>query len=204
MKKTGLLLTLGLAMGFASCKMNDNLQLVKRHYGNGYYVHVRNNHTDAVVAESEKSKVVVNENNTVASAEQKNDNVTVSAPSQTVTTKTFCEPKISKTPKTNHAVLTQRESPKTNPAKKAIQKIITPFKKPVSEPGGDTNQALLVLLAKLISPFAVFLKEGATTRFWIDLICWLLGVGSVGFIFYGGGLLLFAIVFAILIVLDVI
>jgi uncharacterized membrane protein YqaE (UPF0057 family) len=79
-------------------------------------------------------------------------------------------------------------------------------KKSAPAPGGDVNTVLLVILAILIPPLAVFLFEGASTRFWIDLILALIGWG-IGFWLLGGlgwicGIL--AIIYALLIVLGVI
>ena len=65
---------------------------------------------------------------------------------------------------------------------------------------------LLVILAFIIPPLAVFIYEGATNRFWIDLILAILGFG-VGFWLLGGiGWLagLAAVIYALLIVLAVI
>ena len=65
---------------------------------------------------------------------------------------------------------------------------------------------LLVILAFIIPPLAVFIYEGATSRFWIDLILAIIGFG-VGFWLLGGiGWLagLAAVIYALLIVLAVI
>jgi hypothetical protein len=61
---------------------------------------------------------------------------------------------------------------------------------------------VLVILAILVSPLAVYLYDNAaTTRFWIDLICWLLGVGfGFGIFVFVGLLWLFAVIYAVLIV----
>lgn len=72
--------------------------------------------------------------------------------------------------------------------------------------GSDVNIIILVILAIIIPPLAVFLFEGATSRFWIDLVLALLGYG-VGFGIIGGlgGLLaLIAVIYALLIVLGAI
>jgi uncharacterized membrane protein YqaE (UPF0057 family) len=72
--------------------------------------------------------------------------------------------------------------------------------------GSSANLILLVILALIIPPLAVFLYEGATKRFWIDLILALVFYG-VGFGLLGGigGLLgLVAVIYALLIVLEVI
>lgn len=66
---------------------------------------------------------------------------------------------------------------------------------------------LLVILAFLIPPLAVFIFEGASTRFWIDLVLTIVGYG-IGFWLLGGGLAwlcaLAAVIYALLIVLEVI
>jgi len=70
----------------------------------------------------------------------------------------------------------------------------------------DTMTILLVILAIILPPLAVFLFEEASTRFWIDLVLALLGWGVFAWLLPGlvwlGGLA--AIVYALLIVLDVI
>lgn len=70
----------------------------------------------------------------------------------------------------------------------------------------DAMIILLVILALFIPPLAVFIFEGATGRFWIDLILAIIGWG-VGWYFLGGlGWIcgLAAVIYAILIVLSVI
>lgn len=79
-------------------------------------------------------------------------------------------------------------------------------KKSTKAPAGDVNTILLVILAIIIPPLAVFLYEGASGRFWIDLILALIGWGF-GFWLLGGlGWLcgIVAIIYALLIVLGVI
>ena len=64
---------------------------------------------------------------------------------------------------------------------------------------------VLVILALLIPPLAVIIFEGATSRFWIDLLLAILGWGAWGLfggIFWLCGLA--AVIFALLIVLEVI
>ncbi len=87
---------------------------------------------------------------------------------------------------------------------KAAQKELA---KSVPSPVDDTAMLIiLVILAIIIPPLAVFIYEGATSRFWIDLILAIIGWG-VGFWLLGGlGFLcgLAAIIYALLIVLEVI
>jgi uncharacterized membrane protein YqaE (UPF0057 family) len=88
-------------------------------------------------------------------------------------------------------------------AKKEAVKLV---KKNSSSPASDVATILLVILAILIPPLAVFLFEGASGRFWIDLILAIIGWG-VGFWLLGGlGWIcgIAAIIYALLIVLSVI
>lgn len=65
---------------------------------------------------------------------------------------------------------------------------------------------ILVILAIIIPPLAVFIYEGATSRFWIDLILAIIGWG-IGYWLLGGlGFLcgLAAVIYALLIVLEAI
>lgn len=67
--------------------------------------------------------------------------------------------------------------------------------------GSSIDPVVLILLAIVLSPLAVYLHDNApTTRFWIDLILWVLGVGALGFFYFFGLLWLAAVVYAILIV----
>ena len=73
--------------------------------------------------------------------------------------------------------------------------------------GADEMTILLVILALFIPPLAVGIFEGITTRFWIDLILFLLGIG-VGLWLLGSGIGwicgIVAVIYAILIILGVI
>ena len=81
------------------------------------------------------------------------------------------------------------------------------LKKTRSSSDSDILLVLLVILALLLPPLAVIIVDGASTRFWIDLILWLIGLG-LGWLLLGaaigwlGGVI--AIIYAILIVLGII
>ena len=69
--------------------------------------------------------------------------------------------------------------------------------------GGNSSvdPVVLVIIAILIPPLAVYLYDNAaTTRFWIDLIMFLFGIGFAPFEIFLGLLWLAAIVYAVLIV----
>lgn len=93
--------------------------------------------------------------------------------------------------------------------RKSLRSEIKTMRKAESGSGAanmDGFTILLVILAIIIPPLAVILFEGATNRFWIDLILALLGWGLLAWllpgIFWLGGLA--AIIYALLIVLSVI
>ena len=65
----------------------------------------------------------------------------------------------------------------------------------------DTNTLILVVLAILLPPVAVYLYEQETnTKFWITLLLFLLGIA--GAVFFSWLLIFAAIVFALLVVLG--
>jgi uncharacterized membrane protein YqaE (UPF0057 family) len=66
---------------------------------------------------------------------------------------------------------------------------------------GQYSELLLVILAILIPPLAVFLARGAHTDFWIDLILALLGLGFFANILFGIAYFI-AIIYALVIVLK--
>lgn len=65
----------------------------------------------------------------------------------------------------------------------------------------DTNTLILVVLAILLPPVAVYLHEQETnTKFWITLLLFLLGIA--GAVFFSWLLIFAAVVFALLVVLG--
>ena len=104
--------------------------------------------------------------------------------------------------KTESTETLENDNLKTNINKKKTLKKQTKQQHKNKSPGSDVELILLVILAIIIPPLAVFLYEEASTRFWIDLILALLGWGFLawilpGFVFIGG---LAAIIYALLIV----
>lgn len=68
----------------------------------------------------------------------------------------------------------------------------------------DVQLVLLVVLAILLPPIAVYLKRGIDTLFWITLLLFLLAVSSLIFFPLGGLAGLVAVVLALLAVFDMI
>jgi len=202
MKKYYLFIPLALLLLFSSC---SSLRIEKRHYNKGFYVDFGNDKKTSIdnqgnsqdeVAVVEKEPQPVQENadraitdiaaagSTVqnpALASVATDNV-VNEPTQTESTST-------KTDQQDDATQARNNTPENAAA-----------------PEGDVGLVLLVILAIILPPLAVYLVEGTTTVFWIDLICWLIGgVFFFGRFGYGyiGGLGLLAVVLALLVVFDV-
>lgn len=194
---------------FSSCANFGKLSIEKRHYRNGFYVHTSGK-TETKATEKvtvENTAALVNEKNTDA---QKPVLQNGNTPAQMVESGNgnfpfVFHPATGKAVKQNSvSVLPAEKTAKEKQPVKAKIKSILHNENP-SQPAGDVDQIILLILAILIPPLAIYLKEGLTNRFWIDLICYLVGGGLfLTPFFYGGGLLVFAVVFAILIVLDVI
>lgn len=65
----------------------------------------------------------------------------------------------------------------------------------------DTNTLLLVILALLLPPLAVYLHQGETnTKFWVTLLLFLLGIA--GAFFFSWLLVFAAVVYALIVVLG--
>lgn len=79
-------------------------------------------------------------------------------------------------------------------------------KKKGAKPDADTMFILMIILALFIPPLAVYLKDGdATSRFWLNLVLAILGIGlGMGFFYFAGLFYLAAMIHALLIVLDAI
>jgi len=115
---------------------------------------------------------------------------------------------------TDNSTSSTTNSSRVSPISRKIEKIVqTRIEKIIPE--GISNSSvdsdvmfiIALILAFLIPPLAVFLMEGVTSRFWLNLILFLVGWG-LGWYFFGGGIAflcgLIAVVHALLIVLGVI
>ncbi|HTL81048.1 MAG TPA: YqaE/Pmp3 family membrane protein [Bacteroidia bacterium] len=186
-----LFVILSLGIFLASCSGLRQMDLDKRHYRNGFYVHRSGNVNNEVSS-----------TNTINPAA---DNISSAAvvPANTVTATPFAQQAgtpVSENKTASVQVLSsandlhaENKTTTSNPVESSTQNstmIIHHDHMPAG--GGDTDIILLVILAILIPCVAVLLKEGGiTTNFWIDLLLMLL--------FWIPG-----VVFALLVVFDVI
>jgi uncharacterized membrane protein YqaE (UPF0057 family) len=199
MNKFYLPLILILVAALSSC---GALRVEKRHYRGGFYVDFNNNKTENVTPAAKEDVAVINEENPAPV------NVTEESPKSTEAA--------AKPSEEQHNTQATKTSEKSSDSPEAISLNLPSVDQPssdktsVEEPASENNAApdsdvmliVLVILAIIIPPLAVYLKEGLTGRFWLILILSILGGG---FFFYPviGGLFLLAIILALLIVLDI-
>jgi uncharacterized membrane protein YqaE (UPF0057 family) len=170
-----------------SCK--NSVELVKRHYGNGYYLSVNKavKHKTAEQAKNEK----------VANTELKK--VLVNVANEKSITETVKETPVITASSANapYVVAHKQSNPPSsvdlNTAKKLIlwnSKYTDTQKNKITRKslnGGSSgvNDIVLIILCLLIPPLAVYLKENSIgVHFWIDLIlCFLFWIPGVIFAF---------------------
>ncbi|GAB4131063.1 MAG: hypothetical protein Fur0041_01010 [Bacteroidia bacterium] len=214
MKKVFALLPVLLAViSFTSCSLMNDVRIEKKHYGKGYYVDFRGHNKEKDPASETSAPVVANETKEVPAAAEDHTDPAAPAPAAVVVNTSE-----SKEADRNNS----SEQKRSEVFKKAFRESFSELMAPVAvavknertkaDGGSDTDQLILVILALLIPPLAVYLFEGLTKRFWVDLICFIIGVGFWGFFgysgygrfFYWGWLALFSVIYAVLIVLEVI
>lgn len=193
-------ISLALLVGLSSC---SSLRIEKRHYNKGWYVDFgTDKKTDASVTEVPEEAVESVPQNSATSTVESPHAVNADAPeiqqpvairaeaSAPVNTNenpvSVNEESIQSTPQSNNENVNKNDA--------------------LAGADSDVELILLVILAIILPPIAVYLVQGLSAMFWITLICWLLG----GFFFFGpfgyayvGGLGLVAVVLALLVVFGV-
>lgn len=212
----------------ASCSTSNDVVsgrgIQKRKYNDGYYISLgkkfNKTNKDVKVEEvvlseetAENFKSVPTNtseiSNTPATAIESGSNGEVLAPISNIdeaALPTTSEIETEENEISNRIEVVKEETVSYKPGRVYSPKMI---KTKVSESAGADSTVMLILLVILcfiLPPLAVFIFESASTRFWIDLILWLLGWG-VGWWLLGGlgGLCtLVAVILALLIILSVI
>ena len=175
-----------------SCK--NSLELVKRHYGKGYYIAVNNAPTQKAVKQPKTEKTVNEEMEKVLiSMVKENLAKEIVKEISVVTASSKKEPvvAINKTSNKYPSNIITVQHSNNKPIIKQNSKTKAQSK-PVKGDGAATNPIVLIIVSIFIPPLAVYLKEDRIgTSFWIDLILWFL-------------FLLPGIVFALLVCFDVV
>ena len=220
MLSVSLIATLILGSCASSNEVTGGGFLQKRKYTNGVYFKGNGNlkgtsakneeELDIFKGEERNSKKYVT--STTASSETTSELETifaeesVQAEEMTVLTDGVASENNSKT-KTITAVETEQSSNiESQREVNQLSKKVNLRKKTQKAPAGDVELILLVILALIIPPLAVYLYEGATQRFWIDLILALVGWGIGFWLLHGLAWIcaLVSVIYALLIVLEVI
>ena len=165
-----------------SCK--NSVELMKRHYGSGYYLSV-NKGAKHKTPEQEKSEKIVNteikkvltsvvKENSIVQTVHENDVITASTTKipSTLMHKRIVVPTSFDLQATKKTIVERSLSSSKQNHKTALKSL---------KGGGTDNEIVLAILCIFIPPLAVFLKEDSIgTHFWIDLILcilfWLPGV----------------------------
>lgn len=200
-----------MALFLSSC--NSTLQVSKKRHSNGYYVNIGGGNYESQAKPVQKLALSngseKTENNIVAeSIKAENTQVAALTNNTTKVSKTELQT-LSKEAVVNHATSSKKASGKKSNKISNIKKAVE-IKNAIKASKGSTSDSdvmliILVILAIIIPPLAVYLVKDISTPFWINLILALIGWG-VGFALLGGALAwlggLAAIIHALLIVLG--
>jgi uncharacterized membrane protein YqaE (UPF0057 family) len=213
----------------ASCSTGNDVvsgrSIQKRKYNDGYYISSNNKFKNKATAEKTEAVATI-ENATAQSNEfvqpantpseapvlLTEANSTPAIPAGTANTNQVTETTDEVT-NADHSIAQpldlNKKKQKTGfkPGRISAPKMIQSVTDSGSAADADVMLILLIILALFLPWLSVLIFEGATGRFWITLILWLIGIG-VGYWLFGGGLAwicgLVAVIYAILILLGVI
>lgn len=212
------------ALLFSCASTNDVVGggiIQKRKYNDGYYVslnkkfnkkNVENESINENTVSTDNEKIeysnVENESNVETQNSSElviaNEEISVQTETQPIADNTLSLPEIKKEAELADKQNESEEINKRN-AKVYLPKKVETITKG-SNASSDVMLIVCVILCFIIPPLAVFLFEGASGRFWIDLILFIIGIAIVGWLLIGisGLALLASVIYALLIVLSVI
>jgi uncharacterized membrane protein YqaE (UPF0057 family) len=207
--KTTVILFLATLLFATSC--SNKFSLVKRKYNKGFYVSVNKKSTAPQQTHRNEAKQKITEETVAVEVVPAKSNVTTYVPVDKVSTapvaannKTARSSESKKEQKENTNVTAAATDQITFNSKNEIKPVPAATKSNASD--SEVHLVLLVILAILLPPLAVYLKHKTIdTWFWITLILTLLGYGLIfGAQGWGGAFALAAVVIALLYVFDVI
>jgi len=210
-----------LALATSCSTSNDvasNRGIQKRKYNKGFFISKntksfdkksQTKNTKQILVEEEVAEVInsqtetsneMNSNKNISL--DKNNNIAEQSNTKTSTNTTNFQENSANIKKNNTETTDNNTFENNTISKKDVKRKKKTNPKTKRNPSSDVDLILLILIAIFIPPLAVFLYEGVTTRFWIDLILTLLGWGILGWLLPGAFLLggLIAIIYALLIV----
>ncbi|MFK8044229.1 MAG: YqaE/Pmp3 family membrane protein [Crocinitomicaceae bacterium] len=207
----------------SACATSNNVAtnklIQKRKYFKGYHIsngkievsQKKLEETSIIQKQALHDKLVAQESNGNIKSNLKSNNTNVEAKRPIESTK-IEKIEFSTYPKQSDQSVEFFEYSRKSSNQKAVKKITAKLKHEIKgtvkakKSSSGIGTLILVLIALLIPPLAVFLKEGVTKRFWIDLILFLVGYGLgaalLGPLAWIGGLA--SVIYALLIVLDAI
>ena len=202
------------AMMVASNVNAQGITIEKRHYKGGYYIDFGKKKAEAKATSAKQTipAIGTSANSTIAlttpSADEQMQMVPVTNYANTPAQKQS-KSKASHHSLIERSVIAAAKSISNNNSASYINDVVASpdvinSTKNVEGGGGTVPLILLVILAIFISPLAVYLHDGQIApHFWWVLVLWLLGGGlAFGVGYYGGLLLLIAIIWALIIVLG--
>ena len=218
----------GLSIILASCGSSNNVVsnrlISKRKYTKGFHINSNGHYKSSKSQEEENSNLAQTEQNEQTIVFSRGDFQSRQVAEVDGKSISTIKPESSATTHLEEQVSAQTKDAETHAQEKEIvsmdskkdrighfskEELKQAVKKSMHSPTPMDDTALLIILiilAILIPPLAVFIYEGATSRFWIDLILAIIGYG-VGFLFFPHLAFLCglaAVIYALLIVLEVI
>ena len=205
--KTNVVIIVATLLFLSAC--SNKFSLVKRKYNKGYYVSVNKKATTPHTNEraTQRSPETPEKVAVEVVPSQFKTNHTTQSSKPPVNVVSSAKPKPSANSKKNgvEIVAATNNQQVTFETSSDIKPVPAAEKSRAGASDSDVHLVLLVILAILIPPLAVYLKNKTIDMwFWLTLILFLVGYGIVFINGFGGLLALAAIVIALLYVFDVI
>jgi uncharacterized membrane protein YqaE (UPF0057 family) len=204
MKRVVILTIAVLALVLSSC---SGLRIEKRHYSGGFYVETGSKNKNYNKAEVLQEQPSVNNASAVNDADTRTPEMnaprTETAPANTPVFSGKENIDVQKAPEVAEKTSEYTEGAATPVSQEQQNHKSATQEEQKPAPASDVPLWVYVVLALLLPPLAVYLKQGLTNIFWLDLILFILGYGLFRFSYFLWGASLAAVVIALLVVFDV-